>query len=227
MIEAHPADLDEDPISLPASITVRREGIEMLAGDLGVEWDRFAKDELRVEARHKADAEGAALVDAMRLNNNALWRVFAEAAAKEIMKRARSKDLGAIARGEIRDIDRMIEMRMAREEDMRFWYSSIDELAIDGEGTHQEHLAHWCPREIRIDDKRRALIAQAKARGAEPFDGEAARKHAPPVIELELKVRASIVRDALFFMDEVLDERAEMRHGEKIRCLRPARPVEG
>lgn len=155
-----------------------------------------------MKTRDEADAEGAALVDAMRLGDDTLPARSAE----EGVKGFRAEDLGVIAGREIRDVDRMIEMRMTCDDDIRFWYIAIDALLIDEEGAQHEHLAHRRPRKIGIDHERLSLVTHPKARSPEPFKDEAAGQYSSSIAELSLEMCAPIVGEALFFMEQVLDE---------------------
>jgi hypothetical protein len=113
VIEAHARDADVDAPHLAAVIRLRRQPIDVIAGELAGVRDAEPELQLGVDARHEVKAERADLVVAVRLDDD---RALGEPVQRhEMLERARAVHLAAGRARDRGDIERVIEVRVADE----------------------------------------------------------------------------------------------------------------
>ena len=141
----------------------------MLAGQLAVQRDRKAEQQLRVRARREGDDEGPELVGAVRLD---LDRQPAEPVQPHQLPSEAEPYAGQrkLARDRGR-VDRVVEVRMPDEHarDVAPAAAQRSSASVGQRRAPQQQAAQRHARDIRVDEERRALVRDAVAGDAEPF----------------------------------------------------------
>jgi hypothetical protein len=100
--------------------------------------------------------------------------------AHQVRERARAVDLAAAPAGDLRDVERVVEVGVADQHRARRRHVAVDQRRVRAQGAAAEQrVACARARQVGIDQQDMVLMADGEACGAEPAQGQARGSGSP------------------------------------------------